>query len=169
MGIDPKTLKEDDEVVFNDRPKDIYDVKVNGPSSVLLGRVNGNAVEMIEIHYADLSSWKHMTLVGKSLQVSAGGHPRFLALLDQLRAMHLAKSADYGTADDVYANYRRTAKLGIPPSKGILIRMADKWSRIETWANGGTLKNEGVVDSLLDLASYALGAVVMIEEEANGK
>ena len=94
------------------------------------------------------------------------GHHRFLALLDQLRAMHLAKSADYGTSEDVYANYRRTAKLGIPPSKGILIRMADKWSRIETWANGGTLKNEGVVDSLLDLASYALGAVVMIEEEA---
>jgi len=164
VGIDPKTLKVGDA---------FYDAC--GCHNVVL-RVDKHCIRMndldgdLEWELSVLSrDWEDSEMIEEADNPAAGtGHPRFLALLDQLRAMHLAKSADYGTAEDVYANYRRTAKLGIQPSKGILIRMADKWSRIETWANGGTLKNEGVVDSLLDLASYAIGAVVMIEEEANG-
>lgn len=160
MAVDPRTLKVGD-VFATPKGRVCKVVEVDIENEIISTEEKGedHIWEGFDVW------WDGCVLVQNDLNES--GHPRFLALLDQLRTMHLAKSADYGTASDVYANYRRTASLGIPPAKGILIRMADKWSRIETWANGGTLKNEGVIDSLLDLASYALGAVVMIEEEAN--
>lgn len=161
MGIDPKTLKVGDKILAGSTLK-LEIIKIADQ----IAYFHDNSMASFYGHGEVDPFWATCRKEGDVASGGVAGHPRFLALLDQLRSMHLAKSADYGTAEDVYANYRRTAKLGIPPSKGILIRMADKWSRIETWANGGTLKNEGVVDSLLDLASYALGAVVMIEEEA---
>ena len=162
MGIDPKTLKVGD-VYFID------DGNVRGLRTVI--EVGDNFLETEQggqMPFLNTKYWEHSEYITRPRDES-GGHPRFLALLDQLRSMHLAKSSDYGDEADIYANYREAIDLGVKPSLGVFIRMADKWKRIKKWANGGTLKNEGVVDSLLDLASYALGAVVMIEEEANGK
>lgn len=171
MAVDPKTLKVGDRFRTGQGTK-VTVQKVVLCESTCSGCCDSYLVDQRGSKWGAFDNrgwWGLCEMIGKETEnstVGVDGHPRFLALLDELRSMHVTKSADYGTTEDCYANYRKTASLGINPSMGILIRMADKWSRIETWANGGTLKNEGVKDSLMDLASYALCAVVMIEEEA---
>ena len=105
---------------------------------------------------------------GGQQKATTPGHPRFLALLDDMRAMHIAKSADYGTNADVYANYRRAERLGVDPALGIALRMEDKMARIENYFKGGTLTCESVFDALMDLAGYALGAIVILQEKTTG-
>ena len=80
--------------------------------------------------------------------------------------MHLAKSADYGTTEDIFSNFRGSASLNVAPWVGAMIRAKDKVRRIESFIKNGNLKNEPLKDSFLDLASYALIAAVLFEEEA---
>jgi len=98
-------------------------------------------------------------------------HPtsqRFFDLCDQLKAMHRTKSADYGcpTGTDPLANIRNGAKfVGIPDWKGAMVRLSDKVTRLATFNATGSLTHEGVEDNLLDLASYALLALLLYQEE----
>lgn len=98
------------------------------------------------------------------------GDPRFLAALDEVRAMHMRKSEDYGSSlsGDPLANIRASEDYGIPAWIGAMIRAGDKVHRIKEFARKGSLANEGVKDSLLDLAAYALIAYVLYMEVSDG-
>jgi len=109
---------------------------------------------------------KDATGVGGPQKAPLPGHPRFLALLERMREMHASKSGDYGDEADTFANYKRASRLGVRPSLGIAIRLEDKVARLEKFFTRGTLNNESVYDSLLDLANYAIGIHVLLEEEA---
>ena len=163
MAVDPKTLKVGDVFKTPDGCNNTVQ-EIDLESEIISTRLTGNRNGETYLWEGFDEFWDDCELVSES--VAGIGHPRFLALLDELRSMHLAKSADYGTTEDCYANYREAASLGLNPSMGIFLRMSDKWRRVKNWANGGTLKNEGVKDSLMDLAGYALAAITMIEEEA---
>jgi hypothetical protein len=89
---------------------------------------------------------------------------RFCELLDELRALHLKKAADYGVDDDPLRNLRASADIGIPAWKGAYMRLKDKIKRLDTYCLKGELANEGVDDTLLDLAAYALLVKVLHEE-----
>ncbi len=78
--------------------------------------------------------------------------------------MHLRKAADYGTGEDPLANVRASAQWGIAPWVGALVRAQDKVTRLQAAAKGSTLVNEGIEDSLLDLASYALISLALFRE-----
>jgi hypothetical protein len=93
------------------------------------------------------------------------GDPRFLALLDDIEKLHADKQADYGRSNDPFANVRASEEWGVSPWIGALIRATDKVRRLQTFANKGELINEGVEDSLMDLAVYALIALVLFREE----
>ena len=71
-----------------------------------------------------------------------------------------AKNADYtGIGDDPFANFSRVESLGITDTtRGFLVRMTDKISRITSFAQKGILevKDESVEDTLLDLANYSI-------------
>lgn len=98
-----------------------------------------------------------------------GRHPlsaRFHEVLQELGALHDLKSADYGREEDPFANVRGTAEWGIPPWEGSMIRGTDKVKRLQAYARTGSLKNEGVRDSFLDLAVYTIIALVLFEEES---
>ena len=101
----------------------------------------------------------------------AGIHPTsqaFLDLLDTIRELHLSKSSDYGcpTGNDPLANIRNGAKfVGIPAFKAAMVRLSDKVTRLATYNATGKLRFEGVEDTLLDLASYSLLALVLYREE----
>lgn len=97
------------------------------------------------------------------------GHPEYLKLLDELRELHLKKSADYGTGKDPFANCRSGAEFGVDPWVGVMIRANDKVQRIKAFLQNGNLKNESVEDSLLDLAAYTLIALVLFREEKQNK
>jgi hypothetical protein len=96
------------------------------------------------------------------------GDPRFLALLDDIEKLHADKQADYGRSNDPFANVRASEEWGVSPWIGALIRATDKVRRLQTFATKSELINEGVEDSLMDLAVYALIALVLFREEQDG-
>lgn len=96
------------------------------------------------------------------------GSERFHQLLETIGQLHDKKQADYGRPNDPFANVRASEDFGVPGWVGALVRANDKMRRLQTAANGGTLSNEGVEDSLMDLAVYALIALVLYEEEQEG-
>lgn len=72
-----------------------------------------------------------------------------------------AKNADYTGAagDDPFANFSRVGSLGVcSPEQGFMVRILDKYMRINSFVQKGFLnvKEESVEDTLLDLANYAI-------------
>lgn len=96
---------------------------------------------------------------------SKPGSPRFHELLREIGDLHAKKSADYGTDEDPFMNIRQSTQWGVDAFTGALVRLGDKVKRLQAFAQKGTLANEGVEDSLRDLASYALIALIMFEEQ----
>ena len=95
------------------------------------------------------------------------GDPRFLSVLNELRVIHAKKSADYGLGEDFLANVRASEGWGIPAWVGSMIRANDKVIRLQSLRSKGYLANEPARDALLDLASYAIIALVLMDEEEN--
>jgi hypothetical protein len=99
-------------------------------------------------------------------------HPtsqRYFDLLDRMKALHSSKSRDYGSEHDPLANIRNGALfVGIEPWKGAMVRLSDKVTRLATFNRTGRLEHEGVEDNLMDLASYALLALLLYREEHSG-
>ncbi len=93
------------------------------------------------------------------------GDPRFHAALAEIGELHDRKQADYGTDGDPFANVRASQDWGVPAWVGTMIRANDKVKRLQAAAQGSTLVNEGVEDSLLDIATYALIALVLFREQ----
>lgn len=97
-------------------------------------------------------------------------HPGSLAFYNKLVAcaeLHSKKQKDYGREADPFANVRSADEFDIPPWKGAILRGNDKMSRLKTFSRTGTLCNEGVEDSFLDLAVYSLIALVLFEQASN--
>lgn len=93
------------------------------------------------------------------------GDPNYLKLLDEMRDLHVRKAADYGRGADPLANCRASAEFGIPAWVGVMVRANDKVHRIKSFIQNGSLKNESIEDSLMDLAAYALIALTLYREE----
>lgn len=93
------------------------------------------------------------------------GSLAFMEILEEIRQTHIKKSQDYGDPLDALANIRSGAEfVGIEPWRGCLVRVADKMQRIKSYCRDGRLANEGFEDALLDLASYAIIALIMFRE-----
>lgn len=98
-------------------------------------------------------------------------HPtsqKFFDLCDRLKAMHASKSKDYGcpSGTDPLANIRNGAKfVGIPSWRAAMVRLSDKVTRLATFNATGKLQHESVIDTLEDLASYSLLALLLYQEE----
>jgi hypothetical protein len=93
-------------------------------------------------------------------------NPKFHALLEEIAKLHDAKNSDYAHDADPLSNFRRAKSLGVDPLTGVLIRMSDKWSRLEQLSCGKVPKNESKRDTLIDTAVYALIAVLLLDEQA---
>jgi hypothetical protein len=95
-------------------------------------------------------------------------HPSSLAfhrILHEMGELHDRKQADYGRAHDPFANVRASVDFGVPGWVGCMVRANDKMRRIQAFAVKGELRNESVLDSLMDLAVYAVIATVLYREE----
>lgn len=96
------------------------------------------------------------------------GDPHYLKLLEDMKKLHIAKNRGYsGDSQDRWANFRLSETFGISAFLGVMVRMSDKWIRI-----GNLIKNpkndqvgESIRDTLMDLASYALIAICIMDEE----
>lgn len=89
----------------------------------------------------------------------------FHDLCNEMKRLHDRKQADYGRETDPFANVRATEEWGQPGWVGAMIRATDKLRRLQKVAQGGTLANEGVEDSLMDLAVYSIIALVLWRQD----
>lgn len=95
-------------------------------------------------------------------------HPnsqRFHDILLALGELHDRKQADYGRGDDPFANVRGSTEWGMPGWVGAMVRAQDKTRRLQQYARTAKLENEGVADSFMDLAVYAIIAMVLWEQD----
>ena len=93
------------------------------------------------------------------------GDARFHMLLEYLGELHDKKQADYGSDTDPFANVRASEGWGVAPWIGALVRLNDKVHRLQQFARKGELANESAEDSMLDIAVYALIALILYREE----
>ena len=95
--------------------------------------------------------------------------PKYLELLDYMKQLHAAKAAGYSGQDnpDTWANFREAILWGGTALKGCLIRLGDKYRRAQNLTRDPS--NDQVGESfprtMIDLASYALIAIRLWEEE----
>lgn len=85
-------------------------------------------------------------------------------ILSKMHDLYERKNSDYG--DSVHSTY---LKFG---SNAYLVRMYDKLNRIYTLENkqeGSKVTDENVLDSLIDLANYAILMYMELAGDANGK
>lgn len=95
-------------------------------------------------------------------------HPNSQKLHDLLKEagdLHDSKQVDYGTPTDPFNNLVGSLDWGIEPWIGACVRMNDKVKRLQAYVRNGSLKHESARDSLMDIAVYALIAIVLLEGE----
>jgi hypothetical protein len=93
------------------------------------------------------------------------GSAEFLAVLDEVRSLHLRKTLDYGVDEDALSNIRTSADyVNVPAWAGCIIRMADKMHRLRAFFRRGRVEFDGVEDTLLDICAYAAIALVLYRE-----
>ena len=99
--------------------------------------------------------------------VAFHGHPRFYELLVKMADLHSRKNHDYAGKGNPLRNFYKCREQGIEPWRGVMVRLSDKWSRLESFCRQGKLevKGESVVDTLMDNAVYSLLAILLFEEE----
>ena len=97
------------------------------------------------------------------------GHPDFYKLLDKMRDLHSRKNHDYAGNANPLRNFYKCKEMGLTPLQGIMVRLTDKWSRLESFMQQGVLevKDESVEDTLLDSAVYSLLAILLFREQKN--
>jgi len=94
---------------------------------------------------------------------------QFHAILSEMGETFDRKNRDYGQDSDPFANVRQSEQWGIAPWIGAMVRATDKVTRLQTYTQKGTLANEGVEDSLLDLAVYSIIALLLFREQKGGE
>lgn len=96
------------------------------------------------------------------------GSEAFVSVLDEIRALHLRKTLDYGCDEDALSNIRNAADvINVPAYAGCVLRMSDKMHRLRSFFRRGEVEFDGVEDTLLDLAAYAAIALVLYREAQN--
>ena len=94
------------------------------------------------------------------------GHLGFYKLLADMAKLHSRKNHDYAGKGNPLRNFYKCKEQGIEPWRGVMVRLSDKWSRLESFCQQGTLevKGESIVDTLMDNAVYSLLAILLFEE-----
>ena len=105
----------------------------------------------------------------KNIKADDGGDmasDTVLKIFDELKKLHAMKDADYA-GGKALGNFRRCEQFGVPAWKGTLIRLSDKYSRLVSLAGqdgAHQVKGESLVDTLNDLAVYAVIVRALLEE-----
>ena len=87
--------------------------------------------------------------------------------LDELKMLHDAKNHDYATAENPYKNLEGVERIGIEAWRGIVIRLMDKFERVQQYCVNGELaiKSEGMEDTFKDIAVYSTLAMILFRKD----
>ena len=91
--------------------------------------------------------------------------------LDELKMLHDAKNHDYATAENPYKNLEGVSRIGIEPWRGIVIRLMDKFERVQQYCVNGkfAVKGEGLADTFKDISIYSELALILLRKEEKKK
>ena len=91
--------------------------------------------------------------------------------LDELKMLHDAKNHDYATAENPYKNLEGVERIGIEAWRGIVIRLMDKFERVEQYCTNGefAVKGEGLADTFKDISIYSALALILLRKEEKKK
>jgi hypothetical protein len=109
-------------------------------------------------------------LMGRTPQHQYGS-PRYYEILEEMAELHERKARDYSGDREPFANFRDSVKLGVEPWRGVLVRILDKWNRIESLlGQGGTgmVKDETIIDTSRDMSAYLLIFEILYSESVSG-
>lgn len=85
-----------------------------------------------------------------------------------MKELHIKKNAGYAGEGnkDPWANFRLSESFGVSPILGCLVRMSDKFIRVQNLIKKPSNEQvgENIKDTLMDLASYALITICLMEE-----
>lgn len=97
------------------------------------------------------------------------GRKRFVELIEDAKHLFLKKNAGYAGKGnpDPWANFRHSSGFGISPAAGVLVRISDKFSRLQalTLDPSNDQVGESRKDSAFDMAVYCLIYICLLEEE----
>lgn len=105
-------------------------------------------------------------LVKRLLELEFHGSPAFYELLGDMAELHSRKNHDYAGSGDPLRNFYKSREQGVEPWRGVMIRLSDKWSRLESFCRQNELevKDESIEDTLMDNAVYSLLAIILRRE-----
>jgi hypothetical protein len=90
-------------------------------------------------------------------------------LMDEALTIVERKRHDYSGGEDPFRNFRATtAVAGVETWRGVLVRLADKLSRIRSIMDAGgvrAVENETLRDTICDAINYVCILGCLIEEE----
>ena len=86
-------------------------------------------------------------------------------IMDRALSIVEAKRHDYSGGEDPFRNFRKSSLFGVEPWRGVLIRLTDKLSRVESIVEVGgdqMVADEALWDTLSDAVNYVciLGGLV---------
>jgi hypothetical protein len=109
--------------------------------------------------------WTGDSILAKQSDDIRPGSREFLAVLDELRTLHLRKTLDYGVDEDALSNIRQSSDVvNMPAWAGCILRISDKMHRLKAYFRRGKCEFDGVEDTLKDIACYAAIALVLHRE-----
>lgn len=92
-------------------------------------------------------------------------HDSFTRIYQELIALHVEKRASYGTLDDPLANYRYASAMGFKAYDATLLRMNEKFIRLQNLFKAGRL--EDVREELKDIAVITIITIGLLDEVIN--
>lgn len=93
------------------------------------------------------------------------GSAAFCAVLVEIKQLHLRKTLDYGCDEDALSNIRSSSDvINVSPWAGCILRISDKMHRLRSYFRRGRVEFDGIEDTLLDIACYAIIALVLYRE-----
>jgi hypothetical protein len=111
---------------------------------------------------------KHLTNITQNeREESMSRNREFDDALDELKMLHDCKNHDYATADNPYKNLEGVERIGIEAWRGIVIRLMDKFERVQQYCVNGDLKikSEGIEDTFKDIAVYSTLAMILFRKD----
>jgi hypothetical protein len=114
--------------------------------------------------------WTGDSILAKQSDDIRPGSREFLAVLDELRTLHLRKTMDYGVDEDALSNIRNSADVvNMPAWAGCILRISDKMHRLKAYFRRGKCEFDGIEDTLMDIACYSAIALVLHREESKAE
>lgn len=161
---------------FDEVLKDFKDVFGAEPSKKTLDAIrmrayidpNNPLAKMVDDIYSEDGKIREQAkkMLSEGLKEMAGSDTHkatFESVLDEMKELHAKKDKDYGSAF-----HKSFEEFGVTAG---VVRLNDKMERVKSLIKNGKaeVKDESILDTLKDLASYAVMLYVELKNKDNGK